>query len=57
MVQMLRTAICVVPAEWLWANLNCGLKTRRWEQAVPALKNRVATAKIVRETTAATPPS
>ena len=30
--------------ERLWVNPDCGLKTRRWEEALPALENMVAAA-------------
>ena len=52
-----RAAIGVIPAEPLWANPDCGLKTRRWEQILPALKNLVAGAKIVRESASPKPAS
>ncbi len=31
-----------IPAERLWVNPDCGLKTRQWEEVIPALKNMVA---------------
>jgi 5-methyltetrahydropteroyltriglutamate--homocysteine methyltransferase len=45
MVELLEKALEVVPAERLWVNPDCGLKTRRWEEVLPALKNMVAAAK------------
>jgi 5-methyltetrahydropteroyltriglutamate--homocysteine methyltransferase len=48
MVEMLRAALRVVPAERLWVNPDCGLKTRRWEEVRPALNNLVAAARHVR---------
>jgi 5-methyltetrahydropteroyltriglutamate--homocysteine methyltransferase len=30
--------------ERLWVNPDCGLKTRRWEDVLPALDNMVAAA-------------
>jgi 5-methyltetrahydropteroyltriglutamate--homocysteine methyltransferase len=30
--------------EQTWVNPDCGLKTRRWEEVIPALKNMVAAA-------------
>jgi 5-methyltetrahydropteroyltriglutamate--homocysteine methyltransferase len=47
MAQLLRRA-AVLPISHLWANPDCGLKTRRWEEALPALRNLVAAAKQVR---------
>jgi 5-methyltetrahydropteroyltriglutamate--homocysteine methyltransferase len=32
----------------IWINPDCGLKTRRWEEVLPALRNMVAAAKLVR---------
>ncbi|NVK20280.1 MAG: 5-methyltetrahydropteroyltriglutamate--homocysteine S-methyltransferase [Methylocystaceae bacterium] len=32
----------------LWINPDCGLKTRRWEEVLPALKNMVSAAKELR---------
>jgi 5-methyltetrahydropteroyltriglutamate--homocysteine methyltransferase len=37
------------PAQ-LWVNPDCGLKTRRWEEVVPALRNMVRAARELRET-------
>jgi 5-methyltetrahydropteroyltriglutamate--homocysteine methyltransferase len=38
-----------IPAERLWVNPDCGLKTRQWDEVVPALKNMVNAAKILRQ--------
>lgn len=38
----------VLPKEQLWINPDCGLKTRKWEEVIPALKNMVEAVKIVR---------
>ncbi len=48
MVELLMRALDVVPAERLWVNPDCGLKTRRWEEVRPALANLVAAAHEVR---------
>jgi 5-methyltetrahydropteroyltriglutamate--homocysteine methyltransferase len=37
-----------VAAERLWVNPDCGLKTRQWEEVIPALTNMVAAAKKLR---------
>ncbi len=37
-----------IPAERLWVNPDCGLKTRRWEEVIPALKAMVSAAKELR---------
>jgi 5-methyltetrahydropteroyltriglutamate--homocysteine methyltransferase len=38
----------VFPAEQLWVNPDCGLKTRRWEEVRPALARLVAAAQALR---------
>ncbi|SFL95274.1 5-methyltetrahydropteroyltriglutamate--homocysteine S-methyltransferase [Marinobacter zhejiangensis] len=38
-----------IPAERLWINPDCGLKTRGWQEVVPALENMVAAARTLRE--------
>ncbi len=38
-----------IPAERLWVNPDCGLKTRRWEEVIPALEAMVSAAKELRE--------
>ncbi|MEQ5817622.1 5-methyltetrahydropteroyltriglutamate--homocysteine S-methyltransferase [Marinobacter sp. NFXS11] len=39
-----------IPAERLWVNPDCGLKTRQWEEVRPALKSMVDAARELRET-------
>ena len=39
----------VLPKEQLWINPDCGLKTRKWEEVKPSLKNMVEAVRIVRE--------
>jgi 5-methyltetrahydropteroyltriglutamate--homocysteine methyltransferase len=39
----------VLPKELLWVNPDCGLKTRKWEEVIPALRNMVEMAKELRE--------
>lgn len=48
MLNLIRAAAAVIPKERLWINPDCGLKTRRWEEVVPALKNLVAAARSAR---------
>lgn len=48
MVDLLRKAKEVVPAEQLWVNPDCGLKTRAWPETKAALENMVKAAKILR---------
>ena len=52
MLQLIRAAMKVIPSERLWVNPDCGLKTRRWEEVIPALKNLVAAARSARESAA-----
>jgi 5-methyltetrahydropteroyltriglutamate--homocysteine methyltransferase len=33
----------------IWVNPDCGLKTRGWEETLPALKNMVQAARELRE--------
>ncbi|MGH8884714.1 MAG: 5-methyltetrahydropteroyltriglutamate--homocysteine S-methyltransferase [Egibacteraceae bacterium] len=47
-VSLLRKALEVCSAEQLWVNPDCGLKTRRWEEVVPALTHLVEAARVVR---------
>jgi 5-methyltetrahydropteroyltriglutamate--homocysteine methyltransferase len=48
LVELLIRALRVVPAERLWVNPDCGLKTRRWEEVRSALVNLVAAAHEIR---------
>ncbi|MDP1634296.1 MAG: 5-methyltetrahydropteroyltriglutamate--homocysteine S-methyltransferase, partial [Gallionellaceae bacterium] len=48
-VALMRKAAERIPAERLWVNPDCGLKTRAWTEVIPALKNMVAAAKTLRE--------
>jgi 5-methyltetrahydropteroyltriglutamate--homocysteine methyltransferase len=47
-VQRVRASLRVIPAERVWVNPDCGLKTRTWEEVVPSLENMVAAAEQVR---------
>ncbi len=48
-VQLMRKAAQRIPAERLWVNPDCGLKTRAWAEVIPALQNMVAAARTLRE--------
>ena len=50
MVQLMKLAAERVPAERLWVNPDCGLKTRQWAEVTPALANMVAAARALRAT-------
>jgi len=43
----------VLRREQLWVNPDCGLKTRRWEEVEPALRNMVQAARELREASVA----
>ena len=48
MEDLLRKALEVIPAERLWVNPDCGLKTRTWAEVEPALKAMVAAVRALR---------
>ena len=48
MVRLMRKAAAVVPAQRLWINPDCGLKTRGWPETEAALANMVAAARQLR---------
>lgn len=48
LVQQLKAGIAQLPTQQVWVNPDCGLKTRRWEEVVPALQNMVAAAQTLR---------
>jgi 5-methyltetrahydropteroyltriglutamate--homocysteine methyltransferase len=53
MAGMLREAAEALPPERLWVGPDCGLKTRRYEEVEPALRNMVDAARQLREEMAA----
>jgi 5-methyltetrahydropteroyltriglutamate--homocysteine methyltransferase len=46
--QLMRKAAERIPASRLWVNPDCGLKTRQWDEVIPALTNMVAAARALR---------
>jgi len=50
MVRLLEKAQSVIPADQLWVNPDCGLKTRDWDETHKALKEMVAAARQLRVT-------
>lgn len=48
MVALMEAAMRRIPAERLWVNPDCGLKTRGWAEVVPALTHMVEAARILR---------
>ncbi|MNN71664.1 5-methyltetrahydropteroyltriglutamate--homocysteine methyltransferase [compost metagenome] len=49
MVALLEQAAEHIPAERLWVNPDCGLKTRGWGETFAALEHMVAAARQLRE--------
>ncbi|MET9859417.1 5-methyltetrahydropteroyltriglutamate--homocysteine S-methyltransferase [Streptomyces smyrnaeus] len=45
---LLRKGLTAIPADRLWANPDCGLKTRGWPEVRASLENLVAAARTVR---------
>jgi len=48
MIHLLHKARAVIPAEQLWVNPDCGLKTRHWDETKKALIEMVAAAQEMR---------
>ena len=46
---LLEKAAECIPAERLWVNPDCGLKTRGWAEVEPALANMVEAARELRK--------
>ncbi len=49
MKKIVERALRVIPKEKFWINPDCGLKTRQWQEVIPALRNLVKLALILRE--------
>ncbi|WP_079437554.1 5-methyltetrahydropteroyltriglutamate--homocysteine S-methyltransferase [Zoogloea sp. LCSB751] len=47
-VALMKKAAERIPAERLWVNPDCGLKTRQWAEVIPALTQMVAAARTLR---------
>ncbi len=48
-VRLMQKAALRLDPERLWVNPDCGLKTRHWEEVLPALQNMVAAAQLLRD--------
>ena len=46
--EQIKRLLEVLPKEQLWINPDCGLKTRKWEEVIPSLKNMVQAVQEVR---------
>ncbi|NIF85693.1 5-methyltetrahydropteroyltriglutamate--homocysteine S-methyltransferase [Comamonas sp. Tr-654] len=51
-LQLMQKAAERIPAERLWVNPDCGLKTRQWAEVIPALQHMVEAAKTLRQSVA-----
>jgi 5-methyltetrahydropteroyltriglutamate--homocysteine methyltransferase len=49
-VALMKKAAERIPADRLWVNPDCGLKTRQWSEVLPALTNMVEAARTLRAT-------
>ncbi|MBE9223137.1 5-methyltetrahydropteroyltriglutamate--homocysteine S-methyltransferase [Cyanobacterium stanieri LEGE 03274] len=49
MVKQLEEGIKNLPLQQIWVNPDCGLKTRHWNEVIPALTNMVEATKIIRQ--------
>jgi hypothetical protein len=49
MIALLERAMTVIPAERIWVNPDCGLKTRGWPEVEAALINMMRATRLVRE--------
>ncbi|MEM8661782.1 MAG: 5-methyltetrahydropteroyltriglutamate--homocysteine S-methyltransferase [Pseudomonadota bacterium] len=47
-VKLMTKAAERIPAERLWVNPDCGLKTRHWDEVIPSLRNMVSAAETLR---------
>ena len=47
-VTQIKLLLEVLPKEQLWINPDCGLKTRKWQEVKPSLKNMVKAVEIVK---------
>ena len=48
MAALLKAAAGRLPADQLWVNPDCGLKTRKWPEVTTAIENMVAAARVAR---------
>jgi 5-methyltetrahydropteroyltriglutamate--homocysteine methyltransferase len=48
MTRQIKALLEIFPKEKLWINPDCGLKTRKWDEVIPSLKNLVKAVKNTR---------
>ncbi|WP_292994488.1 5-methyltetrahydropteroyltriglutamate--homocysteine S-methyltransferase [Nitrosomonas sp.] len=53
-IHLMEKAAQRIPAERLWVNPDCGLKTRDWEEVKPALRNMIAASRYLSSRLSAT---
>ena len=46
-INLMEKAVQRIPAERLWVNPDCGLKTRNWKEVKPALRNMIAASRFL----------
>ena len=46
-IDLMQKAAQRIPAQRLWVNPDCGLKTRNWEEVKPALRNMIAASRYL----------
>lgn len=51
-IDLMKKAALRIPAERLWVNPDCGLKTRQWQEVIPALTSMVNAARALRTSAA-----
>ncbi|NKQ41383.1 MAG: 5-methyltetrahydropteroyltriglutamate--homocysteine S-methyltransferase [Sulfurovum sp.] len=49
MVKQINLLLEVLPKEQLWINPDCGLKTRKWEEVRPSLRNMVEAVRTIKK--------
>ena len=49
MVALIEKAATLIPAQRIWVNPHCGLKTRGWRETESALKNMVSAGRFLRQ--------
>jgi 5-methyltetrahydropteroyltriglutamate--homocysteine methyltransferase len=53
-IDLMEKAAQRIPAQRLWVNPDCGLKTRNWEEVKPALSNMIAASRYLSSNLSAT---
>jgi len=48
LAELMKSFQTLVSTYRLWINPDCGLKTRQWDEVIPALTNMVAATRVAR---------